>query len=368
MKVYPQQFGFRNDNILLPDRIIVSEHVPFDTLFNQMPSLSPIDSATRPIFDYTSEVNILQLLAERAVNGSIEVYDADQVDYMDPFNPDARGKPLDVQRIRERLGESEVTIQVFDDNGEEHEVTQRQEIQYQELSSVNFIEEWSFTTNPLRFDKKVNACSPIRRYIYYLNDIEETFRFRRTFWFYNPFAQNNRDSNLIFFARVRYEHLFDMENPYTHENFSEGVTNMMNDETYGPGSIRSTSGAPFLNRINQTIFIKSLLQQAANSKSKVYDYLTSTPLSPKEVEKKIIIRDTVSIMNIDGEPMDTVVQREIIDEIRSVIFIEEWYFNPESLRIEKQVKGIAPVRYHFIYKGDDNFQLNREVLFVLSME
>jgi hypothetical protein len=39
------------------------------------------------------------------------------------------------------------------------------------------------------------------------------------------------------------------------------------------------------------------------------------------------------------------------DEIKSLIFIEDWYWDKESLKLKKIVTGIAPVRTYF--KSDE---------------
>jgi len=57
---------------------------------------------------------------------------------------------------------------------------------------------------------------------------------------------------------------------------------------------------------------------------------------------------------------------KIIGEIQSIIFFEKWYIDPETLRITKNITGLAPVKY--FYRYGDSIQLARRVVFKIKFD
>jgi hypothetical protein len=59
------------------------------------------------------------------------------------------------------------------------------------------------------------------------------------------------------------------------------------------------------------------------------------------------------------DPETKVIQQQIIvnkihySEIKGVLFIEDWRLNPDDGRIEKEILGIAPIRYYAVGIGEE---------------
>ncbi len=71
--------------------------------------------------------------------------------------------------------------------------------------------------------------------------------------------------------------------------------------------------------------------------------------------------DTIQVFNEESKEysMDILTRQLELSEIKSLIFIEEWFFEKSTGKIVKEVLGIAPVRFE--YFGE---QVHKSVLFV----
>jgi hypothetical protein len=92
-------------------------------------------------------------------------------------------------------------------------------------------------------------------------------------------------------------------------------------------------------------FTKRLLDAAESGRIQVFDYFNN-PLSMEEI--LALKYDTVyQTLKRNVEPYDeydTVIYYELTyRDITKIRFLEEWRWDPESLEIEKEVLGIAPV-------------------------
>lgn len=97
--------------------------------------------------------------------------------------------------------------------------------------------------------------------------------------------------------------------------------------------------------LNKNKLIRLLIDKALNHRLTGYNPFTATPLTKEELMKRLDITDSSIYMpyhNISG-----------------VIFIENWYFNPHTFSIRKEVIGIAPVKTSF---NDD--ELTKTIPFV----
>jgi hypothetical protein len=101
-----------------------------------------------------------------------------------------------------------------------------------------------------------------------------------------------------------------------------------------------------------------IIDGALSGKFQSYDYFYS-PLSPAEVA--LVLSDTTFLTLRDEEPpyseRDTIlvynIQKEDIQRIR---FLEEWYFDPETLATDKKVLGIAPIARRIDVNGIERWQ------------
>lgn len=85
--------------------------------------------------------------------------------------------------------------------------------------------------------------------------------------------------------------------------------------------------------LNKNKLVRLLIDKALNHSLTGYNPFTAKPLTKEELMKRLDITDSSIYMpyhNISG-----------------VIFIENWYYNPQTFSIHKEVTGIAPVKTSF---------------------
>jgi hypothetical protein len=56
------------------------------------------------------------------------------------------------------------------------------------------------------------------------------------------------------------------------------------------------------------------------------------------------------------------------NEFKSVIFHEEWYVDPETLRMQKKVVGLTPVRYYDDEADSERSKLKRKAVFTIYFD
>jgi len=365
LNIFSQTAGFKKDNILLPEKLIISELVGFDSLYH-----FPLDSfvngnISKPFFEINKTTDIIKVLAKRVMNSTASAYDASRWDEYYPYSSVEHSEQLPNNEVLKLLGQDTLRV-ISSDNDDERLVVKV--IDLNEITSINFIEDWSFSVEPLTFKKNVYALEPVRRAMYSYSDDGE-YRYRKTFRIYNKQNDNVDKSNLKLAATVKYEYFFNLDGTYITNNFQKLVemSFQQSEQDFENNRIPNSLNAPFLNSFNQSIFIKTLLNSAFSGKVKVTDFTGTKTLTPNEARDKVFKKMIVLVPNIDtGENEERTMENDYTSEIVSVIFVEEWYFDAESLAIQKKVVGIAPVRYFYDYSNEQNI-LRREILFLVSL-
>ena len=92
-------------------------------------------------------------------------------------------------------------------------------------------------------------------------------------------------------------------------------------------------------------FVNMILDGALSGKYKAFDYY-NRPLSSNEI--MMMMADTTYYTIMDEEPpyaeRDTMVVSQILrEDIVRIRFLEEWRVNPDNLKMEKKILGIAPI-------------------------
>jgi len=365
LNIFSQTAGFKKDNILLPEKLIISELVGFDSLYH-----FPLDSfvngnISKPFFEINKTTDIIKVLAKRVMNSTASAYDASRWDEYYPYSSVEHSEQLPNNEVLKLLGQDTLRV-ISSDNDDERLVVKV--IDLNEITSINFIEDWSFSVEPLTFKKNVYALEPVRRAMYSYSDDGE-YRYRKTFRIYNKQNDNVDKSNLKLAATVKYEYFFNLDGTYITNNFQKLVemSFQQSEQDFENNRIPNSLNAPFFNSFNQSIFIKTLLNSAFSGKVKVTDFTGTKTLTPNEARDKVFKKMIVLVPNIDtGENEERTMENDYTSEIVSVIFVEEWYFDAESLAIQKKVVGIAPVRYFYDYSNEQNI-LRREILFLVSL-
>lgn len=364
--LFSQISGFKKDNVLLPEKLIISEHIGNDSLY-----LFPLDSfqtgkITKPFFEINKNIDFLKILVRKAMKSAIKAYDASQYDEYYPYSSLEPSKPLTENEILKTLGQDTAIVFNNDGTGEERKVVKV--INLDELKSINFIEDWAFTENPLSFKKNVYVIEPVRRALYAYSDDGE-YRSRKVFRFYNNPNKIAEKSKLKLAATVKYEHFFNLEGNFQDNNFQKLVEMcfLQNEKSSENNQITNSLTSPFFNTFNQRVFISTLLSNVFSGKAKVTDFNGSKALTPEDAKSRVFEKVVVRVTNPDTwQDEDRSIENDYSSQIVSVIFIEEWYFDEESLCFEKKVIGIAPVRYFYDYENEKDI-LKRKVLFTVYM-
>lgn len=366
---FSQQTGFSPDNLLLPQKLIVSELVGFDTLYLQTGTVDGPAMADKPFFEISGQIKILQMLAEGVLSNKIKAYDAQTYNAFFPYSIYEKDSMLSSEEIRERLGERTDTVITQDENGNEVKLQIKYDMVLEELTSVNFIEEWIFKANPPSFDKNVIAWEPVRRYSFGDSEMEE-FRHSKTFRVYNPEVNGSTNPNVKLAAQIKYEYFFNLGNIFLMDDFSSAGKGY-NEKLYinmDLGLVTGNENAPFFTTFSQKMFVKSLIDIALSEKVTVREYYSQQVLTIQQVEQKIVRDEEISVLDMEGNAVVKTVKQNIKDDIMSVVFIEDWFFDAQSLRMEKKVSGIAPVRYYLDYKSSEDPLWMREILFVVNFK
>ncbi|MGE0076382.1 MAG: hypothetical protein AB7S48_00830 [Bacteroidales bacterium] len=364
---YSQTPGFQNNNILLPEKLIMAEHVWFDTIYNYPINSSRIDSTSKPLFDIQISANYLKLLSEKAMNGTINVNNANDYSEFYPYSVLEQSRTLEVNEILKNLGQD--TFKVIDSYNPEVEQTIVKAITLDDITSVNFIEDWVFSLNPLRFTKNVYAIEPVRCTINEMEDDPGNYRYRKAFRFYNLQNVNSDKSTLKLIAKVQYENFFNLNGAYFNNNYKQLVEMCFaqSDKNFENNWSTNSMNEPFFNPFNQKIFIQTLLNQVFEGKAKATNYNTSQVLTPSEARGKVFEEVTVMVTNLNTwQDEARTVENDYTSEIKSVIFIEEWYYNETTMQLTKKVTGIAPVRYFYTSSNDSDI-LRRQILFTVQL-
>lgn len=210
------------------------------------------------------------------------------------------------------------------------------------ISRILFDESWYFDELNFSMTKHVQAYSPVKVYYREEDTLQKDIIKKLLFWVKDS-SGNPDDSQLQLLQKdVTYE--FSFYTPTSHlwlENLSIGR------------------------------FAEILIDNVIDGKAPAYDFFeTGDPIDVKEARRRL--GETVDYYFVpreNSDVMDTVeVKGEIYrDEIRSVIFVEDWYVNPSSMQIVKKVKKIAPVRQFVnIYDNGEEDEQKR-IVYVLNL-
>jgi len=173
------------------------------------------------------------------------------------------------------------------------------------FSAILFYESWSLDTNNHFFNltKNVEYWAPI---IITNNKLKTTFKIKCT-----------TDNNKLLTNKVFYEYpLYDtlLENT----------------------------------QLNKKKLVKILINWALNNPEKVYNPFTAKPMNKKELYNKL------NIYNDKYIPYN---------DINSLIFVENWYYNKNNYSIKKEIIALAPVIYTY-----ENDEIQKQIIFVVHYQ
>lgn len=101
-----------------------------------------------------------------------------------------------------------------------------------------------------------------------------------------------------------------------------------------------------------------IIDGAKEGKWQAYDYFNE-PITPAEVRN--LFSDSVYLTMIQKDPpyefYDTLIVNNILNtDIQRLRFLEEWYIDPETLKFDKKILGLAPVAKRKDFQGITRWQ------------
>lgn len=177
-----------------------------------------------------------------------------------------------------------------------------------QFNDMYFFETWSLDTiNTLNFQKKLIYWSPVK-----------TEKERNVKKLVCKVKCDNNSTKKLLAKHVIYE--FPFENSFT-PNFL----------------------------LNKNRLIRLIIDKSLSGNIKVYNPFTAKEMNKKELKQRLGISDSTLYMPYTS--------------YGSILFIENWYYNPDNFSISKDVIGIAPVKYNFKEE-----ELTKVIPFVIFMK
>lgn len=200
-------------------------------------------------------------------------------------------------------------------------------------------EDWLFNAETFSMKKQVLAYAPIK--ISKKEIAPNSYDIQKRLLFWIKKADTEKDKQLIA-SNVTYEFdLYNMTNP------------------------------SWLESLSVTRFVNILLNSVLEGNVKAYDFFASEKieLSTDIVRENLgATVDNYFVEDANQQVIDTVqvVGNIYPDEIRSVIFVEDWYVDADMM-LHKVVKRIAPVRHYYLLNDLAEDEIVKKIPFVVDL-
>ena len=316
------------------------------------------DHFKKPYLSNKQQNDLISLILEKSLNGKINTYKTPFNDY----NIMEEKVKREIPEIKEYLGET-----VHD--GIKTEFDPRQ------LIGIKFIEEWKVKTEPFSFEKKVFAYAPIR---YYFPDDDSNFvkpHFRLPFFIIDTLLKkkeiNKSDKRMVLFNQIAYEYFFYSNYlPPLDLNKALSVCDSVKENVNSEQFTLIKYGSEYLNEIGIYRFMELLFKKARTGEIHSYDFVTDQKLSQDEIKANLGYTEKRKIENVETGLYEDRIIETIYDiwEYKSVIFLEKWYMDSETLRMYKKVVGIAPVRYYYRENDENKTEPVRRIAFKIYFD
>ncbi len=170
-------------------------------------------------------------------------------------------------------------------------------------------------------------------YEHWTLDTTESFLFNKEVVFWSPIKYNKEEKSKILTGKVSCSDTSNLQLLAKHV-----IYEFLLDDTLN------------VNRsLNKNLLVKLIIDKALNGQIPVYHPNNGKKLSKNELNERLDITDSSLYMPYYN--------------IYSLVFIENWYYNPNTFAIKKEIVGIAPVKQ--IYLDDE---VTKSIIFVLFLK
>lgn len=335
-----------NENVLMPDNQIVRyfSKITNDSIYNNSLKLYQMDN-----IDFT------KVVFDKVLAGKVKVYENTEANV---YNIDTAPIPMEINDLESKLGMHIQTINYTDDKG--NEVTQKIKLDLvpEEITEVGFIEEWQLNADGFLFTKNVLAYNFVREY---LKEESNEKRKLLTFTIIPNLDTIDRPEWQLVCSKA-YE--VKIEAVTLNEIIEYGK---VKQEFWNTGNSIFNYRNPFWNSHTYTTLVDALFNNVEEGKVNTFDFNTKETISYSEIEDRMGATEmTITYQNEEGDEVTQTIKPDLIaKEIKSLIFIEDWYIEENSLALRKEIKGIAPVRYFMKGKSED---IIKQIPFVILYE
>jgi hypothetical protein len=102
-------------------------------------------------------------------------------------------------------------------------------------------------------------------------------------------------------------------------------------------------------------FIKLIMEKAYSGKYKTYNFFTLSSITAEQAKAIGNHTDTLSLQRSTPpyDMHDTIVKNELrMSDILKIRFLEAWYWNENTYRMEKVIQGICPMLENYTETGE----------------
>jgi hypothetical protein len=342
-------------NDLLPEKLIISYPVLFSD--NTAELNYRFQNSLVVENEHHNKEFIGISLTKKAVQNELTVYDP----YINRYYPYSvfDTEVINLNELKERLGyQTDTLINWTEDPDNQSEITSKA-IDYTEIRSLYFTEAWNFDSEALVFEKDIIAISPIREYYRESGFEDESKRFAKAFRSLYP-------DDLGFFKKRRSEKNMEVRNTIVYECL------LVDNEQFFYDIVNiEVSNAPFLTSHSRKKLFRGLIEPVLSGKLKAYSYPDEESLSVNQVEKALGL-STDTVYSVDPDTGETIIllTEQILDynQFKSILFFEDWYYDPKTTRMKKEVKALAPVRHYYSEEDYDMENPIKQIVFKVYLK
>jgi len=312
-----------NDKSLTNDLIPNEIQVKYESLI-KLPESSEIFSSLDKT-DFTSKLISTTL--------------ADKITVYDPFDT---AKVLSKDEIKAVIGSwQDTVVGVNEKLGDTALIIRQFGFDKNELTKLLFTENWHFNSHTFTLTKTVKSWCPVK--VYYKED---------------DTAKTDQLKKMLFLVKQK-----------TGEK--HGKRTLIKENVTTEFSLYNETVPEWLADLNPKRFMNILLENVIRKKVIAYDFFDQKKkLSIEEVKTNMgECTKLYSVENPKTDSYDTlrINSKMDLDEVKSIIFVEDWYIDWETLAICKTVKSIAPVRvYTSSHNGEDD-EIEKKIAFIVHL-
>ena len=188
-----------------------------------------------------------------------------------------------------------------------------------EIKAIYFDEEWSMdTAEPFLFEKTIKNWYPVR--------------------FFKKEGSDKEEMKLVFKAK------------------GGNASELLAKNVISEFQLQDTVQPTWTENLNASKLVNLLLSKVKNGKTKVWDASNvDKELTPAEIDINLGAKiDTMYIDNPEtGKQEIKIIKVDVnSEEVTSIVFVEDWYYDSKTLAIKKVITGIGPVRTYMKWDGE----------------